>query len=253
MMFSYNRREEIINYLKDRKSASVEEISKKIYCSPSTVRRDLDQLQKEGRVRRTRGGVILIEDNHFELPFNFRSFDNYDKKNQIAETAKQLVKEDMTIFIDSSSTCMCLAKKLKPIKNLKVLTNNPLLAYDLSQNTEIETYCVGGRILPKSCTIQGSTACRFLMQFHSDIVFLGSRGFDVQKGPTDFSDDSAQIKYFYSINSTKTVLLIDSTKFNKSYNYSGLDFNMIDTLITDKQPDVSISNTCLKHNIDILY
>lgn len=161
-MFSYNRREEIIHYLTERKSASVEEISKKIFCSPSTVRRDLDQLQKEGRVRRTRGGVILIEDNHFELPFHLRSFDNYDKKNHIAETAKQLVKEDMTVFIDSSSTCMCLAKKLKSIKNLKVLTNNPLLAYDLSQNTDIETYCVGGKLLPKSSTIQGSTACRFL-------------------------------------------------------------------------------------------
>lgn len=252
-MISYKRQEEILKYLSEHKSADIEELSKKIYCSPSTVRRDLNILQDEGKVRRTRGGVILIEQDLFELPYHSRMMNHYREKQQIAGYAEPLVEDDMTLFLDSSSTCMCLARKLKHFQNLKLLTNNPFLAYELSQNTNIEVYCAGGRVFPKSNTIQGADTCKFVMQYHSDIFFVSCRGLDAKAGPTDFISESAQTKYFFAINSKKTALLVDSSKFQQVYNYGSLDFSMLDYIICDREPTKDIAEACEQHHIQLIY
>lgn len=252
-MLSYERREEIINYLNEHKSATVEELSKKIFCSPSTVRRDLNLLQEEGQVRRTRGGVILVEKDNYDPPYSSRIIDSFQKKQRIADFAEPLIKDDMTIFIDSSSTCVCLARKLKKFKNIKLVTNSPLLAYELSQESNVEVYCAGGKIYPKTNTFTGVETCKFIMQFHADIYFTSCRGIDARTGLTDVIGESPQVKPFFARNSEKTVLLIDSSKFNHTYHYKTYRFSELDYIICDKAPDTSIIDTCKQNHVELIY
>lgn len=252
-MLSYERREEIISYLSQHKSATIEELSRKIFCSPSTVRRDLNFLQEEGQVRRTRGGVIYVEKDTYDPPYSSRMIDHFQEKQLIAGYAEPLIEDNMTLFMDSSSTCTCLARKLKHFNNIKLLTNSPLLVYELSQDSNVEVYCAGGKIYPKTNTLTGGEACKFIMQFHSDIFFTSCRGIDGQTGPTDFIGEAAQVKSFFSMNSTKTALLIDSSKFNHTYNYKTFHFSELDYIICDKAPDSSIIDACKKNQVELIY
>lgn len=252
-MLPFDRREEIIDYLKKQKSASIEDLSKTLFISPSTIRRDLTILQKEGFVRRTRGGAILIEKTLVELPFTLRNSDNHDKKSYISDLAMAYIKDDDTIFLDSGTTVMYMAKKLKTFHNLKVITNNPLTAQYLSENTDIDTFCVGGHLFQKSSSIQGPAACKFISQFHADIAFLSCRGLSSDFGPSDFTEEAAEIKYHFSKHATKTILLIDSSKFQKTYVHSSLELSMIDAVVSDALMPEELEATLLQHNIEIVY
>ena len=71
-MFNLERREEIIKYLEVHTSASVSELSSLLFVSPPTLRRDLDGLEKEGKVIRTHGGVVLRKTSESEIPLILR-------------------------------------------------------------------------------------------------------------------------------------------------------------------------------------
>ena len=106
------RHAQILEIIKEKKFVSVSALSQVLYTSESTVRRDLIVLEKNGLIQRTRGGAIYMEATKLEWPLMFKRQANMEKKQRIADLAADFIKDHQTIFIDSSSTCMILAKRL---------------------------------------------------------------------------------------------------------------------------------------------
>ena len=141
-MFVNEKANLVLDYLKLHKKASIEELSKAIYASESTVRRNLTELQNSGLIARYHGGAILLEDTG-EVSLFGRTEREINDKTQCANIALRNLPAFNTVFIDNSSTCLALAKRMD-FTNKTVITNGLQIALQLSAKQNIQLIVPGG-------------------------------------------------------------------------------------------------------------
>ena len=124
------RQQIIINHLKIVQFLRIQDLIELVKYSEATVKRDLIELEKKGLVRRTRGGAMIIDNQKIDLPYLMKiiNFNEQDNKHKLAEKAKDLINDDMVIFIDSSTTTLHLIKMLAKFEGLQIITNGVLTA-----------------------------------------------------------------------------------------------------------------------------
>lgn len=251
-MFSFERKQKILNILEKKKFIAVEDLGKMIYCSPATVRRDLSELATEGLIRRIRGGAAYIEEKSVDLPYSFRNVIEKDKKKYIAKLALDFISNDMTLFIDSSTTALQIVPHLKEYNGLKILTNGTVTAQLLSENTNALVTCVGGKVHPNNSSINGAIACDFISNFQADLALLSAKSLS-KFGTMEFSEDEAMVRKAYQKYAKQTILLIDSTKFEISCFYQSLPFEKINYIISDQALPKELQKIADKNKIECLY
>ena len=216
-MLPIERKQKIVEITKIRKSISVEELSSILNVSPATVRRDLTFLDASSQLVRTHGGAAYLDSDSDDFPLDMRENENTDKKELIASKAIGFIQDGETIFMDSSSTCGFLAKKLGRFHNLRVITNGMNIAAILSKFPDIEVWCTGGRLLGDKQAFVGKTATDFIDLHHAQTVFFSCKGMDSQYGISDSNEEQANVKIEMLRNSEKAFLLCDSTKFGQTF------------------------------------
>ncbi len=100
------RRQQILDLIKKRKSITVAHLSKTFYVSEATIRRDLNKLEKENLIKRSYGGAVLVDGLNAEIPLSVRVSEQKSAKDIIGKLASQLVKDGDIIIVDSSSTTL---------------------------------------------------------------------------------------------------------------------------------------------------
>ena len=143
-MLNIERLGYILQELQTKKVVYVNQLSEKYYVSKSTIRRDLSEMEKEGLIRRSYGGAVLVEQKSTEIPFFIRKNENQAAKDIIGSLAAQLVKDDMYIFLDSTSTAAHMTKHLKDKKNIRILTTSAQTALDCLDSLDAQICCTGG-------------------------------------------------------------------------------------------------------------
>ena len=231
-MFNIERQEEIINILIQRKSVTVHTLAELMHISESTVRRDLCELEKEGRIRRTFGGAVLEETLTNEVPLLLRKSRNNESKKIIARKAKELVSNGKVIFLDASSTVSYLVPHLAEFSGLTVITNSPNTSIELGE-LGIRNYCTGGLLLDASLAYVGGEAEDFLRRFNADIMFFSSRGISHDGVVTDSSAQESQIRKIMMQNSKRKYYLYDSSKLGQKFMYNLCDVRELDGAITE--------------------
>lgn len=139
------RHEEILRILSRLRSVSVAELTDRLDVSEVTIRKDLSTLEEMGQLLRSRGGAELAEDKSIRQTLNIRRREHLEQKRAIAKRAATLVREGDTIFLDSGSTCMLLAKELCS-RNLRVVTNSLDVMTVLADCQGLSVICVGGEL-----------------------------------------------------------------------------------------------------------
>ena len=218
-MFNIERQYEIMTFLQQRKSMTVVELSNLLFASESTIRRDLNELERSGKVRRTFGGVVLEETLNREVPLSLRRSQNHAEKQKIALKASELIKDDQIIFLDASSTVAHLVPFLSKFENLTVITNSPNNIIELG-NLGVRTYCTGGLLLDASQAFVGAEAEDFVRRFNADIMFFSSRGIDTDGNITDSSAEESHLRRVMLMNAKKKYYLYDKSKLGKKYLYN---------------------------------
>lgn len=239
-MFNIERQNEIIRLLLQRKSMTVNELSKLLFASESTIRRDLTELERSGKVRRTFGGVVLEETLNREVPLLLRQSQNHEAKQRIAAKAAELVRNDLVIFLDASSTVAHIVPFLARFSNLTVITNSPNTAVELG-NLGIRTYCTGGLLLDASQAFVGAEAEDFVRRFNADAMFFSSRGIDNDGNITDSSAEESHLRRVMLTNAKKKYYLYDTSKLGKKYLYNLCTANDTDGNICEDSCDFSKS------------
>lgn len=233
IVINHVRELKLLELLKEKKYSSISSLSKELFVSESTIRRDIASLEMQNLVRKTKGGVLFIQEQNIEWPALFKNNENSDKKKYIADLAIDFIAEDQTIFLDSSSTCLFLAQKLKRLKNCTIITNGLTTANILSEETNLDVYSTGGKVYSKRSSMNGSRTCNYLSQCYVDIAFLSCRGLSAKLGATDFSEEESMVKQTIVPNSKTTILLVDSSKFDKIFPHQSISFNKLDAIISD--------------------
>lgn len=227
------RHEQIMDILNERNSVTVQYLANRLYVSLPTIRRDLSYLEKQNRLRRTFGGAVLNNKNVSEISFEIR--DNIDAKlkDELAQKASKLIKDDMVIFLDASSTVFRLVPYLKDFKNLTVITNSPKINLQLAEYN-ISSYSTGGVLLKNPKSYAGSFAEDFVKKFNADICFLSCRGISAEGFLTDGSIEESTLRMTMMKQSKQTVFIMASTKLNTRYSFNLAHISEVE-VICDKE------------------
>ena len=234
-MLDIERRAQIMEILKENNSMSVVRLSKQLYTSEATIRRDLTKLENEGLVKRTYGGVVLIEGLKTEIPLSMREREQQESKNLIGKVAASLVRDGSIIILDSSSTTSNMVRHLAGKNNLSILTNGAKTAVMLGEGCHANIYCTGGKLRRNSLSFIGEEARAFIARYHVDTMFFSCRGLVFEDGLFDSSTEEAELRRAMIKSAKKRVLLCDSTKIGKHSFQRICNIQEINTIITNAQ------------------
>ena len=173
------RHQEILNLLISKERIEINELCEMFHIVPMTARRDLKELEEQGKLIRTHGGAALPpEKEDVNLPFFQRTKINSAQKLAIAAKACSFLKAGQHIFLASGTTVHAFAQSLKESIPLTVITDAVNISYELSAFSNIHLLSVGGELRPNSLTLTGKIAEENLSHFQMDAAFAGINGID---------------------------------------------------------------------------
>lgn len=212
---------------------TVKTLAKRLFASEATVRRDLNELERKGFIKRLHGGAVLLDSATREVPLYVRQQQNTQAKQSIAEKAAQYIRDGQVIFLDASSTVMHLVKYFKNFENLTIITNGMKTAQELS-TLHHKTYCTGGLMLHQSSAYVGDYTVDFIRHFNADLFFFSSRGVSEDGRITDASAEETHVRRIMFEQSRKKIFLYDQSKFGQVYCYNLCSMSQVDICISDE-------------------
>lgn len=229
---------EILDYLKEKKFATVLDMMDEFEVSRSTLRRDLIAMEERNLIKRVRGGAEILdlaENDELEFNFGFRMesyfYERKEEKIKIAKKAAGFIKDNEVIFIDSGSTCYHMIDFITA-KNITVVTNGIIHIQKL-MTKKINTYILGGYAKPEMNLIVGEDIIKKISVMNFNKAFLGSMGIDSKSGFTTELLNDGEVKKAVINSADECFVLADSSKFNVRKFYTYGNFNDA-TIITDK-------------------
>jgi len=215
MITLIERHQHIINKVKKEGSVKVISLCDELNVSSVTIRKDLKQLEDKALLFRTHGGATLTNTYTADRPVNEKVSIQSAEKFNIGEAAAKLIEPNDCILIASGTTVLSFAKSIQPQGNLTVITAALNVALELIHNKEIEVIQLGGLLRNSSSSVTGPYAERILDDFSCSKLFLGADGIDLDFGLTTTNMMEAQLNRKMIAAAQKTIVLADSTKFNK--------------------------------------
>lgn len=228
-----NRQSKLIELLKVNHFLTTNQLSENLSISESTINRDLTELSIKNVIKKVHGGAILIDTNKIDVDYLIKLENNIGEQNKIdlANVAKQYISNNLTLFIDSSSTCLHLIPLLNEFYDLRIVTNGVLTATLLSQYTDHEVNILGGRVNQKKFTINSGPSFEQLFDYHFDCSFISCRGFNENDGLTENSEGEARIKRGLIPISEKIIALVTEEKIETTCFYQSLKIDELTTII----------------------
>ncbi len=202
--------------------------------SEDTIRRDLNELEENGQLKKVHGGAISLS---FIPSFKKREVIEIFTKHEIAKKALQLIEDDMVLIIDGGTSNLQLVNLLPLDKKLTIFTNSIPVASKLCEYPNIDGVLLGGNILRKGHTTIGYQAIEPLLEIHADMCFLGITSIDPLAGLTEANRQETTIKKAIIKASNRVVSLAISNKLNTKQPFKVCDLNYLDILITDLDAD----------------
>lgn len=229
------RQNEILQYLKAHKYATISQLAHFLYVSEATVRRDLNELKKLGLLERNHGGAVILEATD-EIAIAIRQETNTQDKRATISIAQNKLPPFKSVFIDNSSTALLLAQQLD-LRNKLVVTNGLILATELSKREDVSVLMPGGELLYNTNSLTGTRTVRNLADLRFSLMLCSCAALD-EDGAYENSLEQSEIKRIVLKNSVNKVLLVDKMKFGNTGTYQTAElreFNLIVTNAGDEQ------------------
>ena len=197
------RQQAIVDLLLNHTSLTTEALSEQLKVSKETIRRDLNELQTQGKILRNHGRAKYIHRQNQDSgdPFHIRLKSHYAHKADIAREALAWIEEGMVIALDASSTCWYLARQLPDI-NIQVFTNSHPICHELGKRERI-------KLINPSLISQ-------LKSLEIDLFIFSCEGIDSSGALWDSNAINADYKSMLLKRAAQSLLLIDKSKFNRS-------------------------------------
>jgi DeoR/GlpR family transcriptional regulator of sugar metabolism len=228
------RRDELVELASGPQGVMIESAAEMFAVSSMTIRRDLLELETEGRVRRVRGGATAAPRAR---PFDARRAMRARAKRIIADKALRLVPAAGTIALDASTTVSMLASAIGPRDGLAAYTT-AFETFQLLQPLDgVTAVLSGGSAEPTTGSLVGPIALRSLRSVYFDVFFTSADALDPRDGTSEVSVEEAEVKQAIAGNTTTTVLCVDASKLDRRSVARALELDDIAVLITDLDHD----------------
>ena len=219
-------------------SITVEAVSKRFGVSVATARRDLDQLERQGRLRRTHGGATALEPLFYE-PFRHVSTfheqveHHAEEKRRIAMAAAELIENDDTIAVTAGTTTTQVTRSLPLNKEITLVTNTVNIAMELSNRPDVKIFVTGGLMHGGWFSLVGAAAIQAMRGVFVDKVFIGANGVHAQHGLTAFHPDEAGFNAVMVQQARRKIVVADRSKLGVTATHLFCPMQEVDVLITD--------------------
>lgn len=249
-----DRREEINQFIQSRGEIHLSELEKKYPdISSMTLRRDLDALERDGAIVRIRGGAKSLSHLSMikELAYAQRQAQNIEGKIEIAQKAVAFVEQGRSIYVDSGTTCMCLAQRITD-QNLFVLSPAPSIGMELIKRPGIKVNLTGGQLNRETLTMSGFNATEYVKGINIDLAFIAASAFSLNSGFSCGDFYEAELKRIIIKKAQKVILLMDHTKLDSGLPYTFAKLNHIDVWVTDKNLPGQVQKAAAHAKVKIL-
>ena len=248
-----DRQTEILNIIRQRNRIAVEELSKILQISKETIRRDLSELAKNGKIQKFHGGASLPMMTG-EGPFRDRMGDNASAKASIAVEAVKLITPGETILIDTGSTTLYFAEKLAEISNLTVVTNSAEIARVVSlAPVKSKTFLLGGEFNPDNRQTVGSMAVSQIRSFRAHHAVLTVGALDLRTGAMDFCIEEAQVARAMIDQAESVTILADSSKIDRIASFEVCSLDRITNFVCEEKPSEAMEEALLSVGVNIFF
>ena len=234
--FQEERLQGISDLLEKKKRVFINDVAKTFDTSAVTIRKDLDIMEKRGLLKRTHGGAIQSKPLFHGLPLSEKEKLHAEEKERIANEAVKLIQKGDVIILDSGSTTTQLARMMRNLKGIKVITNAVNIALELASKDR-EVILTGGVLQENSSTLIGPLAEDVLRKISADKLFHGVDGIDYEIGLTTPDVAEASTSQVMMQRAGENILLVDSSKFGRRSLGVICQMKDIDKIITTKKMD----------------
>ncbi|MGA7522806.1 MAG: DeoR/GlpR family DNA-binding transcription regulator [Acidobacteriaceae bacterium] len=235
-----SRLEAILGKLQQSGGVTVETLSAELSVSLVTIRRDLDQLERDGLLQRTHGGAVSMEPLFYEPFRNDRSFQTQlekmaEEKRRIGRAAAALIQRGETIALTPGTTTMSVIRGLPLNQEITVVTNTINIAMELSRRKDLDVFVTGGHLRGDWFSLVGPTAVQSLQPMLIHTLFIGADGIDGTWGATCFSPDEADLNSAMVRSARRRIAVADHTKFGVVAGWRICQTADLNILITDTE------------------
>jgi len=248
----HSRLQQIIS---ERGMIDLDTLSRELTVSPSTVRRDLNDLENRGLVRRTHGGVVWVGTEGAKDPgrpyaFEQRMRYRVDGKQRIAQAAAKLVQPGETILLDGGTTTFYLAEQLLGVQ-MQIVTNSLPISTLFQNEEQAEVVVVGGLLYPRYGVLLGPMAEQMLATIHVRTLFLSVAGL-YQGSLYNQNMLLVQAERRMMEQAQRTVLLIDASKMGQQALVKLCELSKVDVIVTDAQPAPAFETEILNAGCELI-
>lgn len=259
-MLAEQRYREILNLMRIDGSVKVSTLREHLKVSSETIRRDLENMEANGLLRRTHGGAFLLDShettdlNHIlYAPFDEREQRNINRKLEVARLAADYIKEGQSVALDSGSTSRVLARVIKErFNNLTVVTNSMAVFNELEGASGFTLVMTGGIYKSDELAFTTEIATLIFSKLSIDIFFLTTCGISVDRGVTYQRMDEIIVQDKMMEVSEKTIVIADSSKLGVNSLVKMCDIDQIDMIITDSVATEDQIELFKKANVNII-
>lgn len=251
-MLTLERQNEILEYLKQNKTATVRDLASKLYVSDATIRRDLGEMETLGLLRRSHGGAVLMEKNKDELSVLVRMAQNADGKRIMSELAIPLIADCSSVWLDSSSTVHFLSTMWKPSRKT-VFTTGIQTALELAKLQDVQVIMPGGVVKFHTNSLEGEVARDQMCAFFADAMVCSCGGIGEDGAVTESTIAQCAIKQGMMTQSRLRILMADGSKIGERRAFRIGNLGDFHVLVCDQYPGEAIAALCREHGVRLIY
>ncbi len=231
------RQRRILELIDQNGQVSVAEIGDLFGVSEMTARRDLGDLERDGRLRRVHGGAMSSLGRSYEPPYQLRTTESQTLKQAIGRAAAQMVDDGDSLAFDVGTTTLEIVRALSGKRNLTIVTASLPIANEVvarfSLDTDVRLILTGGIVRGGELSMVGEFAMRMYSDLHVDKAFVGVGGISLKEGLTEYNLEDALVKRTLIQSAQKAIAVADSTKFDRTTFASVAPVSALHAIVTD--------------------
>ena len=255
-MNSLERQNRIVERISDQGRISVPDICEMFGVSEMTARRDLNELDRQGLLRRTHGGAVTNLGRSYEPPFQIRSTKNNPAKTAIGMKAAELIDDGDSVALDVGTTTLEIVPGLVGKRNLTIVTSCLQIAVRIvdliSLEIDARLILAGGIVRPRELSMIGSLPQRVFEDLHVDKAFIGVGGISLEDGLTEYNMEDTQIKQILIRSAREKIIVADGSKFGVTTFVSVAPLLNVDKIVTDKSAPTDMVEEIRNIGVDVL-
>lgn len=251
-MFALERQKRILEILHTDGAVMVSKLAHELEVTEETIRRDLEKLESQEALLRTHGGAVPFNDSSHDLSLEKRKSTNAAQKEKLAYAAAQLIRPGDTIFLDASTTTFYMAKYIKKLCGITVITNSIRVINELSNAENIKLIAIGGKVNANMSFVGGVAEKTIEDNYFATKVFFSSKGITEAAGVLESNEQECDIKRRMIDNSKTKYYLCDKSKIGKVGFVKLASLDALDCIITDGELDEAYAEKLKEYKVEIV-